>query len=181
MKDDFKEYTEKYRDQFDVESPDELIWQNISAEFKNSHKHTYSRANFWKVAASILLMTTIGLAFLIWKNSRENNNLSQSKITQIAPEFVVIEKEYQRSIDELSSEIDLAAISSDNELSWLKNELDAMDSVNAELLKEHLTERNKERLIQIMIDNYEKKLKLLKRIEHEIKRIKNEKDNEIIS
>jgi len=181
MKDDFKEYTNKYRDQFDVESPDELIWQNISVEFKNSQKQKYSRINFWKVAASILLMTTIGLTFLIWKNSRENNDLSQSKITQLAPEFVVIEKKYQRSIDELSSEINLESISTDHKLGWLRNELDTMDSVNAELLKEHLTERNKERLIQIMIDHYEKKLKLLKRIEHEIKRIKNEKGNEIIS
>jgi DNA gyrase/topoisomerase IV subunit A len=171
MDDQFEKYIKENRQGLDIENPPRVDWDQV-AEASGLRKKDRGMM-IWKIAASFLLLVSASLAIMLVQN--ENQKEQVPTLGDLAPEYKAVEAEYKTQIDKLTSELDYNQLKN-TESEWLLQELQSLEEVNEEYRNQIETTLKKEKLIKILIDQYEKKLKTLKRIELEINRQKNEEN-----
>lgn len=165
------------KDLLDVEQPPEELWVNILKEWK---KETKSYMKIWKVAAILLLTSTIAL--LIYTQSLQNQVMRAASLGDISKEYKLLEKDYTGQIEILEASLPLDEIRSNKKFDWLIDELNTLDEINKMYQNDLGKGVAKEQLVGVLIDYYEKRIKLLKKLDLELKRVKkaNNKERETI-
>ena len=127
-----------------------------------------------KIAAGI----SIGLfvAFLLYKQDARIETLYS--LSDISPEYEKIENSYIQSVNQLYQKIDLESVDT-VEYQWLLDEIDYLDELNAQYRDDIDSSVDSEKLVKSLIDYYEKKIRLLERLELEINRRKNEEERSV--
>lgn len=171
MDDQFEKYIKENRQGLDIENPPQVDWDQM-AESSGLRKKD-RRQIVWKIAATFLLLVSASLAIMMLQN--ENQKAQVRTLGDLAPEYKAVEAEYKSQIDKLTSELDYTQLKN-TESEWLLQELQSLEKINEEYRNQIGSTLKKEKLIKILIDQYEKKLKTLKRIELEINRQKNEEN-----
>jgi hypothetical protein len=170
MNNDLEKYILKNRQDLDHETPPDFILSAINEElFKTKKRPVW----LWKAATVLLLITTSVLLYV-----QLSQNLVTSKIPQLghlSPEYQSIENDYQNTINAIQVKLNLNEIDKE-EFGWLLDELNYLEKINLDFRKDLSSQANQEKLVATLIDYYEKKLKILKRLELEINRRKNERD-----
>lgn len=156
------------RDQLDVEQPPADLWENIRDEWKSETKKSTMSA--WKVAASILLITSFGL--LLYTRSLHQEIDQLASLGDISVEYKTIENQYQSEVEALETSIPLQEIGQSKDYEWLLEELKTLDQINQLYRADIGKVGNEDQLVQVLIDYYEKKIKLLKKLDLEISRDK---------
>ena len=176
MKKNIEELLRENRQELDVESPPSDAWEKIRGEFHSFHEQKKQPAfSWWKVAAVIFLISTVGL---IGHNIFLHQRVEElASLGDIAEEYAPIEKSYQTEINQLTSRIHVKEALSQKDLAWMADELKALEEVNKQYRGDIGTDADQELIVQALIDYYEKKIRLLKKLELEINRLENEKRN----
>ena len=167
------------KDELDVESPPPEVWQAINNDIKRPDLKSFQ---WWKVAAVIFVCFSIGLLI--------QNRLLQSQVDELASlgdfseEYSKIETDYVSQVSQLEGTIPLEEIKASEEYAWVFEELKMLEEINT-MYRSDIGKVSQEQLVAVLIDYYEKKIKLLKKLELEIERNskqnKNEKtDNDLI-
>jgi hypothetical protein len=165
--DPFEREMHKLRSQLDLINPPKDVWTKISAHTIGTK--SLGRTNLvWKSAAIILLGMTIGLSILLLKGDPAPHSLSD-----ISQEYKQIETDYQREIHDLSARLMINEINQE-EFEWIFDELAMLDKIQSQYLRDLAKGGHREKVIGVLIDQYEKKLNLLKKLELELNRQQNE-------
>ena len=82
-------------------------------------------------------------------------------------------------INQIETEISFEEVRGDEDMAWMVEELNVLDEVN-DLYRRDIGKINEDQLVEVLIDYYEKKIRLLRKIQLEIERsnkFKNDENN----
>lgn len=164
----------KRAERLDVESPPPELWDGIKKEWKNERSSTI----WWKAAAAIFIITSAGLLF--------HNTLLQQQVEElsslgdISEEYQNLEQGYIQQVNLLEESLPMEELKQDSDFSWAFEELDLLEEVNA-MYRADIGKADTEQVVSVLIDYYEKKLRLLKKLQLEIERKNKLKNDETIT
>lgn len=161
------------KEHLNIESPPDELWSEIRDNWKYNKPKGFQ---WWKVAAVIFLSTSIGL--LGYVVLLENKVDELATLSDISASYAVVEENYQQQIAQLESEIPLNQVKQADELSWVFEELEFLEEINKNYRSDIGKNVDQNQLIEALVDYYEKKLRLLKKLELELERTKKQKNEE---
>ncbi len=174
MKDPLKKHIEKNRTDFDIYQFDmEESWMGISSQLDNSPQRKSVLSSFMKIAATVLIIITVGFSYYLGKRSVDIKKEGIA-LHNISSELAETEAYYINLIDDKMDFISKNKTQIDEDIWESLHQLD-MDYVQ---LKKDLTERaDSDEVIEAMIGYYRLKLDMLEQISKELKekRIEDEK------
>ena len=156
----------------DVESPPADVWQAIRQEIDNPKQPSFQ---WWKIAAIIFICFSIGLVI--------QNRLLQSRVDELASlgdlsdEYAQMERNYVMQVHALEETIPLALAKEELQYTWIFDELSMLEEINL-MYRSDIGKIGNDQLVAVLIDYYEKKIKLLKTLELEIERNSKQQNNE---
>lgn len=158
------------KDQLDVDTPPPELWDDIRKDWKKERK-----PGWWKVAAAIFIATSLGL--LIHNISLQNQVEELASLGDLSEEYRDLENNYITEIKNIESSIPIVEVKSQNDFQWIFEELETLDQINI-LYRQDIGKINEKQLVGVLIDYYEKKIRLLKKLELEIRRTNKLNNNE---
>lgn len=171
MEDKFEEYIRKNRAEIDADKPnEEYLWDGIQVEMV---RKTYrKKLRIWRIAATVLALVTLGQwSFSLYNTSTKSN--SQDIIVVDVPaekgSFETLEATYQREVDDLQSQVNSKQVNP-SEYTVLYDELSYIEELEDEFRSDIPVVNDRERLAEILVDTYEKKIRLLERLLEQIER-----------
>ena len=162
-----EELIKQRRDRLDLENPPEELWQGIQKGWKRQPGFPV-----WKYAAILLIGVSTALVFYSLNLQKQVNQLAT--LSDISEDYRKLEHEYVTQISLLEERLDLHDLTSQSEFDWLLNELRLLDEVNEVFIKDLSTAAPEEQVVKAIIDYYEKKIRILNKIEQEQKRSQHE-------
>lgn len=176
MKKDIEDLLKDRRRELELEIPPMDAWDGIREQLRNERKvEERTLGNWWKVAAVIFFVSTIGL--VVYNNSLQERMTDLASLGDISDEYKSMEQTYEKEIAELTTNLPMETVMTSEELAWLAEELETLEEINQQYRMDIGTDVDQELLVSALIDYYEKKLRLLKKLELEINRYENEKRN----
>lgn len=181
MKIDLEKYLNTKRQDLDVEEPDEtMLWEGIRKEIISQKKT--AGFNLWKVAAIFLAIFTLSYIAYNELSKEKEREFTLSHINQSlgdrekAYQQMVLLKMQDANIQELS-------INPDNSiLPVLINELNELDTIYDDAIKDLKQNGYLEQIVEIIFDTYEKRIRILEQIIMETQKLEiYEKDIQEIS
>lgn len=160
MEDELKKYATKNQgefDDFDLDEVDKLrLWNDIVLELPNNSKKVIPlwKKPAFKVAASIILLLGCTLLFFISGNVNTEHQMANQELYEIDNHYKLL---VNNQIDLIKSNKHLSKEDQDDFLSLI-DDLDNEYKVLKEELKLGI---NNEKIIEAIINNYRKKLKLM--------------------
>ena len=166
-----EEIIKNKRDQLDVDSPPPELWGEIKKDWKKENLY----GSWWKVAAVIFITTTLGL--LLHNISLQNKVEELASLGDISEEYRGIENDYITQIKSIESSIPISQAKTQNNFQWIFEELETLDQINT-LYRQDIGKISEKQLVGVLMDYYEKRIRLLKKLELEIKRTNKLNNNE---
>lgn len=172
MKDEFEKYIVDNRAKLDTEEPDkDYLWEGIQvALLKKKYKR---RVSVWQVAAVLFGIIAIGQLSYLFLNpaEAETNRVVTDTMDDEGTNgaFQALEANYQKEVEALQNQVQSKKINP-SEYAVLFEELDYIEEVEGEFRSDIPLVNDKERLAEILVDTYEKKIKLLERLLEQIER-----------
>lgn len=157
-----EELIDKRKSQLDLDTPPVELWEDIKKDWKPERSFSW-----WKVAAVIFITTSIGL--LLHNISLQNQVEELATLGDISEEYRSIEDAYVMQINEIESGIEINQAKIQEDYSWIFEELNTLEEINT-LYRKDIGKINEDQLVGVLIDCYEKKIRLLKKLELEIER-----------
>lgn len=173
MKTDIEELIKKNRDDLDIETPPAGVWEGIRTEYQQMHAADTRAFSWWKVAAVVFLTSSVGL--FVYSLSLKDRVNELASLGDFSEEYREMEQNYQQEIMTISREISLDEVMTLDDLAWMVEELRALEQVNEQYRRDIGTDADPDLVVAALIDYYEKKIRLLKKLELEINRNENEK------
>lgn len=174
-KDNLENFIKQNQLDLDIETPDDdVIWEGIRSGMLKKKKPSF-KPMIW----AAILLPLIGLS--VYMTYSYNSNLppansieiENKSLSTIGPKWAALEVNYQNDIQTKWTSIEQQNYDAE-EFNFLFEELGILDEVNAEY-KQHIDQIENERLIETLIDYYEKKTRILEKILNEIERKKQNK------
>ncbi len=162
------------RKELDIEVPSSEVWNGIREGWKKKETQPTS-FQWWKIAAAIFFVSTIGLIGYSLYLKKEVEELAS--LGDISPEYQAIEASYNSEISLLTSTLSIDSLIISDDYGWVAEEMAQLDEINEQYRADIGSDADQELLIRALLDYYEKKIRLLKKLELEIKRQKNEEQN----
>lgn len=173
MKTDIENIIKKNRAQLDIENPPSDSWDEVRKSLSPDKAKAKSHSiQWWKAAAVLFLATSVSL--LIYNMSLKEQVDELASLGDISNEYKNVEQSYQHEIGQLTSKLSVNEILKAEDLAWMADELKALEEVNNQYRQDIGKAGDQELLVEALIDYYEKKIRLLKKLELEINRQKNE-------
>ena len=166
-----EEVIKQRKDQLSVETPPADLWDGIRKEWKSKKGYSFR----WKVAA--ILFTATSISLLLHNIFLQNHMDQLATLGDISEEYHTIENSYISQINDLESGLNLKEVKSQDDFSWIFYELNTLDEIN-KLYRQDIGKINEDQLVGVLIDCYEKKIRLLKKLELEIRRTNKFKNDE---
>lgn len=166
MKDDLERFIAENRSEMDtIEPQSELIWEGIQAP--KAEKKYSKKLRVWQVAAALLALFSLGhLGFDLLQRGASSNSVVNERMPSA---LEVLEASYQSEVADLTDKVKSKHINA-TEFTALYQELDYFDNIQKEFTDEISLTNDKERIAEILVDTYEKKIKLLERMLLQIER-----------
>ncbi len=174
MKLDIEQQLRDKRDRLDMEEPPKALWNNIRSEWQKPQPQS-GLVVWWKVAAVLFLISSIALLVHNVVLQQEVDELAS--LGDISKEYRKIERSYQREINQLTSSLPLEEIIDQEEFAWMMEELEALEEINEHYRKDIGKAVDQDRLVNALMDYYEKKIRILRKLQLEINRQQNEKEH----
>jgi hypothetical protein len=171
-----------HREEFDHAAPPERLWHEIAGELpKPTVKVRYGghwQRNLFRAAAAVALLVT-GIGAGIWFE-RSNGTQPQMAMSQVSAEYAELEQYFQRDITTKTQK--LASIRG-SQPAEVRADLEQLDKAMEELRLElaNVPPGNREQVVRAMIENYQAKLIILKRVLERLDDTQNGGDNRTLS
>ncbi len=175
MQKDIKEMLRNYKDESVELSSNHA---NKFEDLLNEEKHLQKpKRNFYKllsIAASIVLLVSLGIKFYPTKNVEEEPKTTTKQISlgSISPEFQTIEKYYKNSINIEISQLEMTDGNKDIVDGYLIK-ITELTKEYKSLTLELNTKGVNDATIDALISNLQLRLQLLKRLKKQLKQLKN--------
>ncbi|WP_421751644.1 hypothetical protein [Croceimicrobium sp.] len=166
------DWMKEHRTEFDQAEAPEGIWSELKKAIPEKSKPRNFKA--WTVAAALVL----GLS--IWWIYPEKQ-LPPEPETLLPESFLKQEEGYQADLKMIESNLDLNQLRHKPEYDWVFEELAELEKINQRYRDDIDELVPREELITVLIDNYEKRLRLLQRIQMELERNQKHVQNENIN
>ena len=172
--DKLKKFVQEHRGEFDVLTPKDTLWSGINKQLEVSPKGN-SMLVFWKVAAIILFVFSIGLIFYVNKESilSSNENFVDNS------EFINTENYYSSIINERQEFIKSVALAYPEVEMDFVSDWKTLDAKYEQLKNEYKRNVNEEVLnalvqnLQLRVNLLNKQIEILKQIDTENKSVIN--------
>ncbi|MEZ5104938.1 MAG: hypothetical protein R2757_10620 [Draconibacterium sp.] len=173
MKMELEKYLTKNRLRLDVDEPDnERIWERINSGLK---KDRQLQSNwFWKIAA-VFLFGVLTTYVVVKETSKEQVVIIT--LGDISKELGQREAELKQVVNTKWKEIEPLTQEQKTEFQFLLNELNELDEVYKTYEKDLYITGENEQIINVLLDYYEKKIRILNRLSLEIQKQKNNENN----
>jgi len=173
MKSNFEDKIRSQRQLLDVDEPDDaLIWEGISREL---HQKKVIHSNFFWKAAAILVFVAASSYVAYHEFWSPKQNIYNITLSQIAPGLSLQVSQYETEIDEKWGEFDKVKPENLEHFDHFFKEMELLDQMYRQCQEDFYQLGSNERLIKAMLDNYEKRVRILDRMLMEIQK---QKDNE---
>lgn len=152
------------RTELDTAVPSLKVWAEIDKKLERKSAKRRSLWTFVKAAAAVIIL--LGAGSLIGVNLSENN--SGTGLAEVAPQYADLEHYYNSQIDQKVKQ--LASYRHDV---YVQEDLRQLDEVFTELRNEleFAPKGAEEKIIQLMIENYETKIEILERVLEKIQSV----------
>ncbi len=166
------------RDSFDRFEPSEGHFERFSAKLKSSEEKApaYRRVSLLPYllrAAAVAILVTLS-SLWTWDHilSPDANKMT---LSEVSPEYRQVEQYYVHQVNLMEGEIKNIEIGNDeDQQKMLVSELEIMDQAYEDLKKDLDANPNDERVINAMIEHYQKKVEVMNYILEQLKEVKNE-------
>ena len=181
---ELERYLLQNRDAFDtLEAPTDPAnnWKNIEKVIRDDgeglspimNRNWHSRLKDWAVAASIGLLIGLGFAFKGWLG--HNTDSAPPAITEYFPDLINHDEDALNRFV-VSNDVEIGFKNLNNDYDEYIDELSVIDQLREEYLKEVAGIPDNEQLIKTLIRFYERKIKILERLNREIEKEKNDEE-----
>lgn len=127
-------------------------------------------------AAVVTLLVTLSSLYM-WDNYLSPKN-KRMTLSEVSPQYREVENYYVHQVNLMEGEISSSAITTNPEQKeMLIKEMKSMDSVYVSLQKELKANPNDQRIINAMIEHYQKKVDVMNYIIDQLKAIRNDNQN----
>lgn len=167
-----EELIKSRKEELNVEQAPPELWDKIRSDWKEEKKTSFS---WWKVAAMVFVTISIGL--LIHSVNLQNKVDELASLGDLSEEYAEVEKSYILQINQLETTLPLSEAKNKEDYTWIFEELKTLEEIN-EMYRSDIGKINKDQLVGVLIDYYEKKIRLLKKLELEIERTTKLEQNE---
>lgn len=167
-----EEIIKQRKDELNVEHAPPEVWQAIRKDWQTQSNRP---TQWWKVAAILFISTSIGL--LIHSITLQNRVDELASLSDLSEEYQKLENGYIQQVNQLETSLPLDEIKSNSDLNWLMEELEMLEKIN-QLYRADIGKVEEDQLVGVLIDYYEKKIRILKKIELEIERTTKLQNNE---
>uniref|UniRef100_UPI00321779DC hypothetical protein n=1 Tax=uncultured Draconibacterium sp. TaxID=1573823 RepID=UPI00321779DC len=168
MKEDIEKYLKENRLKLDIETPEQdLIWEGIRTGL-NEKKRGFPEW-FWKVAA-IFIFVVSGTYFIVNETSEEQYVIVS--LSDISQDLGEQETQLKHLVNLKWEEVQRQLPQEKSDLQFLLDELNDLDEIYTSYQKDLNQTINNEPVIRAMLDNYEKRIKILNRLLLEIEKQK---------
>jgi len=174
MKRDIEQQLRDKRQELDLDEPPKELWNNIRSQWQQPQQRR-TVISWWKIAAVFFLISSIALLLHNYALQNEVNNLAS--LGDISSEYRQIENTYQQEINQLTGSLPMREISKQKEFEWLIEELYLLEEINKQYRSDIGKAVDQDRLVNALVDYYEKKIRILRKLQLEINRQKNEKEH----
>lgn len=163
------------RQSFDEAEPPEGIWTGLKEHIPQEKK---TRKAYWQWSAAAVILLSIGF----WWNQAEPKPITDADPKVNLPAgFLAQEANYQQDLQIIEAQIDLSEIATNPDYAWVFEELEELEDINNQYRADLNNPVPKEELLGVLIDYYEKRLRLLRRLQMEIERNQKIIENEKLS
>lgn len=172
MKSKFESYLRSQRENMDVENPDDqLIWDGISRELQP--RKTAWAKHFWKIAASIILLASLGYVFHNEFYRQRPQNIYNITLSEIEPRYADEVSGYRAAFQQKWQKVNDLNPGNMEKLDFFFEELNGLDAMYKNYQEDFHNYGYNEELIRAMLDYYEKRVKILDRMLMEIQKHNN--------
>jgi len=180
MPTDLEKYLKERRSELDVESPDDqLIWEGIRQDLQRSRPATGNRRLWIRIrntAAVIIIVISVG--YMVVDIVGERRSAARITLSDFDRDLGAREKEYRKIVSFKEQEVSSFNNTDNMIIAELFEEIQKLDTIYEETLKDLNELGYNERVIQTIFDTYAKKICLLELIILENNKIKNHEKEE---
>lgn len=155
-----KDLIDRHRDTFDQTDLPPDLWPDIQKGMASPKRA--SLHSLWWVAACLLVFSS---ALAVWQWPQD-----QGKAVQLPASFLSLEKDYRNDLQQIESQIALESYQNDSSYQWIFEELEHLEQIEAQYRADIQAPVPREKLLKVLIDYYEKRLRLLNKLQMEIER-----------
>lgn len=173
MKTNIEKYLAKNRFRLDAEEPDnDKIWNEIKKP-KRSVQHAQTNW-FWKIAAVFLFGVLI--TYVVVKETQKDQVVIVT-LADISKDLGQQEAELKQIVDTKWKAIEPLTAEQKSEFQFLLDELNELDNIYKTYEQDLYTTGENEQIIHVLLDYYQKKIRILNRLALEIQKQKNDENN----
>lgn len=173
MKQNLEKYLKEQRLRLDVENPEpDIVWEGIRNQLHQNKKQNLPQW-FWKVAAIFLFV--VSATYFVVNETSEKQVVVQ--LSDISEDLGKQEASLQQVVNAKWEKVEQELPENNSEISFLLDELNNLDEIYATYQKDLNNTIDNEPVIHVILDYYQKKIKVLNRILLEIEKQKHNETN----
>jgi len=144
---------------------------SVKLELRTKTGNSQRRISTYLLRAAGVAALVILSSLWVWDNIKQNSKMMT--LSEVSPEYMEVETYFIQQVNLLEDEIKGSILSDDPEQKdILMKELQNMDTVYIALQKELKVNPNEEKIINAMIEHYQKKLEVMTIIVTQLKSIR---------
>lgn len=185
-KDYIEELISKNLEELNDSEPSEGHFERFEEKLAKQHKkRSFSLNAVWKVAAAVIFVFLAVNQGIIWFSSDSENTLASAgkqemSLASVSPEYEEVEFYYTNAINDGLVQWERmadAGLISEQEQEMMDVELTEFENVYDRLQDDLAASPNDERVINAMLEYYQKKLSLITMIVNKLEEVKQKNEN----
>lgn len=162
--DSIESFIQNNREEFDHETPDLRVWEQLSQQKKQAPALTISWTRQLVRSAAAIGLLIAGVGIGMWYSASQQEQMAGMRMSDVSPEYAELESHFERDIE--SKKASLAKFTSNVSSAEIFSDLTQMDKIMEDLRRElaDVPPGNREEVVRAMIENYKTKAKVLERV-----------------
>ena len=171
MRDNLEKFIEQNREDFNIYTPSDEIWNKIKKNNIPSKSRILSPKFLLRIAAVVIIFLTGFYIQEIRYNQQNKINIVKNNIikSQLPPELKETENYYAHKVSTMVSEVEKYTKQDPYILDEVKTDLSELDSVYVDLKKDLKENASNKEIVEAMIQNYKIKIEILEELLFELK------------
>lgn len=176
-----EQHIRQNREELDhIEMPEtDLIWQGIQQDLQEEEQkeevqhqlRVSHRKMWWTVGLAASIAFLIGVGLTLWQTASPSNEIyfTSTPLAAVSEDLAELEQEFQQTIQAKQTALNLEKINKNN-YKDIFLELKLLEEIHQEYVQDIPAFREKDQLVKTFIKYYERKIRILERLNREIEK-----------